>query len=283
LRNFLRIFKKEMAAYFISPVAYVVIILFIILMGFFFCFFLASYTQMYNQYQMMLAQAQQNPIAAWQLQQIPPPNFNQDVMRPFYFWLSFIMLFVLPMLTMRLFSEEKRSGTLELLLTYPVRDGQIVLGKFLACLVVFAIMLALTLVFPLFVNLTTEKATLETGPLALTYAGSLLVGGAFIAIGMFLSTLTKNQIIAAVLTFGVLFGFFFLWLLGFSVDQLSQYFSLFRIEEFVEFFKHLSIFGHNENFIRGLLDTRDLLYCFNFTLGSLFLCWVSLGMRKWRS
>lgn len=287
MRNLWAIFRKELASYFISPVAYVVIVLFLLLMAFFFCYFLAVYTHLHHQYQATLnwyfQMAGQNPFLAQQMPMPEPPNFNVEVTRPFYFWLSFMMLFMLPMLTMRLFSEEKRSGTLELLLTYPVRDSQLVLGKFLACLAVFALILVLTLVFPVFVNLATEKARLEAGPLALTYLGALGVGGAFIAVGMFLSTLTRNQIIAAVLTFGVLFGFFFLWLLGYSSDFLGQFIGLFRSKEFVDFFKHLSIFGHNENFISGLLDTRDIVYCVDFTLACLFLCWFSLGMRKWRA
>ena len=165
MRNFWAIFRKELSSYFISPVAYVVIILFLCLMAFFFCYFLAIYTHSYNQYQATLdwyfQMSSQNPFLAQQIPQPEPPNFNGEVTQPFYFWLSFMMLFILPMLTMRLFSEEKRSGTIELLLTYPVRDSHLVLGKFFACLAVFAVVLVLTLVFPLFVNLTTEKARLE--------------------------------------------------------------------------------------------------------------------------
>ncbi len=287
MRNLWAIFRKEMSAYFTSPVAYVVIILFLLLMGLFFSYFLSVYDFDYKQYQSALNSyfqiTAQYPMLAQQAPQPQPPDFTESVTHPFYFWLSFMMLFMLPMLTMRLFSEEKRSGTLELLLTYPIGDFQIILGKFFASLVVFAMVLALTLIFPLFINGATDKAPLETGPLLLTYGGALLVGAAFIAIGMFLSTLTKNQIIAAVLTFGVLFGFFFLWLLSYASDFLSQYIGLFEQSGFVSFFRHLSIFGHNENFITGLLDTRDLVYCANLTLASLLLCWFSLGARKWRA
>lgn len=287
MRNLWAVFRRELTSYFISPVAYVVIILFLVLMGLFFCYFLSVYTTEYQQYQARLSyyfqMSSQNPFIAQQLPQPQAPDFNLNVTQPFYFWLSFMMLFILPMLTMRLFSEENRSGTLELLLTYPVRDAEIILGKFFACLCVFAVVLVLTLFFPLFINGATEKAPLELGPLALTYTGALCVGAAFIAVGMFLSSLTRSQIVAGVLTFGILFGFFFLWLLGYAGEFLEQYIGLFKNKAFFDFFRHLSIFGHNENFLSGLLDTRDLLYCFNFTLGSLFLCWLSLGTRKWRA
>ena len=286
MRNFWAIFRKEWTTYFISPIAYVVIILFLVLMGFFFIYFLSLYTWEYSQYQAQLNYyfqlSAQYPMLA---QQGMPqsPDFNATVTQPFYFWLSFMMLFILPMLTMRLFSEEKRSGTIELLLTYPVGDFQIILGKFFAAWAVFAVIILLTLFFPLFINFTTEKAPLETGPLVLTFVGVFLVGGAFIAIGLLISTFTRNQIVAAVLTFGVLFGFFFLWLLGFSTDFLSEYIGLFKVKTVVDFFRHLSIFGHNENFIMGLFDTRDLVYCIDLTLAGLILCWFSLGVRKWRA
>ena len=90
-------------------------------------------------------------------------------------------------------------------------------------------------------------------------------------------------LVAGILTFGTLFGFFILWLLGFAAPDLGKFISLFRHQEFVSFFKHLSIFGHSENFISGLLDTRDLVYCIDFTFFSLLLCRFSLGARKWRS
>lgn len=287
MRNLWAIFRKELASYFISPVAYVVIILFFLLMSFFFSYFLIVYTNTYDQYQASLnlyfQMSAQNPFLAQQIPQPQPPNFNEEVVRPFYFWLSFMMLFILPMLTMRLFAEEKRSGTIELMLTYPVRDVEVVLGKFLACLAVFSIVLLLTVVFPLYINLETDGAKLEAGPLALTYLGAFLVGGSFISLGMVLSSLTRNQIVAGILTFGVLFGFFFLWLLSYASDFMGGFLGLFNNKDFLTLFRHLSIFGHNENFINGLLDTRDLVYCANFMIASLFLCWFSLGARKWRA
>lgn len=287
MRNCWAVFKKEIASYFNSPVAYVVIVSFLVLMGLFFSYFLAIYTYDYGNYQMELSyyfqMAQQNPMIAQQLSQPRPPDFSQEVTEPFYFWLSFMMLFMLPMLTMRLFSEEKRSGTIEMLLTYPLRDTDVILGKYFACMVVLVVMIGLTIVFPLFINFYTEQGKLEYGPLALTYGGTILLGGAFIALGMFLSSLTRNQIIAAVVTFGVLFFFFFLWLLGLSSDFLARFLGIFDDKEFVEFFGHLSLFTHSQNFVVGLLDTRDLVFCALFIVASLFLCWFSLGTRKWRA
>jgi ABC-2 type transport system permease protein len=256
-------------------------------MAFFFSFALSQYTYDYNTYQAMINLQFQLKEKGHSMQlpeeQLQRPDFNFAVTQGFYFWLTFMLLFVLPLLTMRTFAEERRTGALELMLTYPVRDVSLVLGKFFACLTVFTVMLLLTLIFPHFINQNTAKASLEAGPLLLCYTGTFLIGGAFIGIGMFLSSLTRSQVLAAMYTFGVLFGFFFLWLLGFSEEALGETLAVFRNQEFLAFFKHLSIFGHNENFIRGLLDTRDIVYCINLTVVSLLLCWFSLGTRRWRT
>jgi ABC-2 type transport system permease protein len=174
----------------------------------------------------------------------------------------------MPLVTMRLFAEERRSGTIELLLTYPVRDGAVLVGKYLAALALYAIMIGLTVLYP---GIVMYFARLEWGPILTGYLGLLLMGAAFIAIGIFASSLTENQIVAAIITFGVLLIF---WILGWSADYAGG--TTGRVLQF------LSILEHNESFSRGVLDTKDILYYLNFTLLGLFLTLRSLEARRWK-
>jgi ABC-2 type transport system permease protein len=169
---------------------------------------------------------------------------------------------------MRLFAEEKKSGTIELLLTYPVRDGEVLFGKYLAALVLFAGMLALTLVYPGLVAWTTR---LEWGPLATGYLGLLLQGAAFIAVGILISSLTENQIVAAVATFGTLLIF---WVISWAADSAGPV--LGRV------LSHVSLTEHFESFAKGVIDTKDVIYYLNLTILSLFLTLRSLESKRWR-
>jgi len=156
------IFKKEMLLYFSSPVAYAVITLFLLIVGYFFYLYFVSFT-------LMSMQAAMNPGLARDL------NVTDGILRPLFANIvSIIVLFMMPMLTMRLFAEERKSGTIELLLTYPVRDGAVLIGKYLAALALYGIMLALTLVYPVMIA---YFARLEWGPLFTGYLGLLLMGG----------------------------------------------------------------------------------------------------------
>ncbi len=248
------IFKKEMGLYFTSPVAYVVITMFLLVVGYFFYSIFVFFA-------MASMQAAMNPTMAREL------NVTDGVMRPLFSNISVIMLLLMPMLTMRLFAEERKSGTIELLLTYPVRDGAVLIGKYLAAFALYAIMLAATLVYPL---VTGVFAPLEWGPLLSGYVGLLLMGGAFLAIGVLASSLTENQIVAAFLTFGVLLLF---WVIGWSAEYAGGVAG--RI------LQHLSIIEHYESFAKGVLDTRDILYYVNFTALALFLTLRSLESRRW--
>ncbi len=273
------LYKRELGAYFYSPLAYVVLVLILVLMAGFFAFFLAGYTFEYNQYQQMISIYKQYGVTDIP----PPPDFSMSVVGAFYFWVTFILLFLLPMLTMRLLSEEKRAGTMEMVLTYPVSDGAFIVGKYLACVTVLVVALVLTLFFPLYINWISEERVISWTQLGLSYLACFLVGSAFISLGLFVSSLTRSQVIAAVGSFAILFGFFFLWMLSYQIDSLEGASGILQGPDVVAFFKHLSIFGHSENFLSGLLDTRDILYCVNFILAGLFLSWFSLSARKWRA
>src|SRR5206468_2481797 len=184
-------------------------------------------------------------------------NVTDSVMRPLFSNISVILLLLMPLVTMRLFAEERRAGTIELLLTFPVRDGAVLAGKYLAALALYAIMIGLTALYPAIV---VYFARLELGPVLTGYLGLLLMGATFIAVGVFASSLTDNQIVAAVTTFGALLIF---WILGWSADYAGG--ALGRVLQF------LSLLEHNDSFSKGVLDTKDVLYYVNFAVLALFL------------
>ena len=249
------IFKKEMRLYFTSPVAWVVLTIFLFIAGYFFSSIFSFFSQ-------ASIQSAMNPQMGRDL------NVTDSVMRPLFSNVSVILLLLMPLVTMRLFAEERRAGTIELLLTYPVRDGAVLAGKYLAALGLYALMIGLTVLYPLIV---VYFARLEWGPVLTGYLGLLLMGATFIAVGVFASSLTENQIVAAVTTFGVLLIF---WILGWSADFAGG--SLGRVLQF------LSILEHNDSFSKGVLDTKDVLYYVNFTALALFLTLRSLEARRWK-
>ena len=181
--------------------------------------------------------------------------------------MSVILLLMMPILTMRLFSEEKKSGTIELLLTYPVRDGEVLLGKYLAALPSSRHAGAYVRV----PAIMAWVAPLELGPLATGYLGLLLQGAAFIAIGILISSLTENQIVAAVATFGTLLIF---WVIAWASDSAGG--NLGRI------LSHVSLTEHFDSFSKGVIDTKDLIYYLNLTILALFLTLRSLDSKRWR-
>jgi ABC-2 type transport system permease protein len=255
MKNVWTIAKKELRTYFTSPIAYVIMTVFLVLVGFFFY----SLIQWFNAQAM---QAAQNPAYAQQM------NINQMVFGPLFNNMSIILLLMLPLLTMRLFAEEKKIGTEELLMTSPISIGQIIVGKFLASFLVLATMLALTGLLALF---TFFYGNPEVAPLLNGYLGLLLMGGAFIAIGLFFSSLTENQIVAAVLTFGALLLF---WILNWAANAASGFWK--DVLNYVSFFQH---FG---NATQGILDTTDIIYYFSFAFFGMFLTHAVIQSRRWR-
>jgi ABC-2 type transport system permease protein len=249
------VFKKEIRLYFVSPIAYVVLAIFALVAGWFFYNVFSFYT-------LISMQAAMNPMMARDM------SVTEGVLRPLFQNISVILLFLLPLLTMRLFAEEKRSGTIELLLTYPVRDGEVLIGKYLAALAVFLGMLTLTLAYPALVAWT---AQLEWGPLVTGYLGLVLQGAVFLAVGILISSLTENQIVAGVATFGVLL---LLWVIGWAADSAGG--TLGRV------LSHISITEHFDSFAKGIIDTKDIIYYLNLIILSLFLTLRSLESKRWR-
>jgi ABC-2 type transport system permease protein len=249
------IFKKEMRLYFTSPVAWVIITMFLFMAGYFFYSIFAFYT-------LASMQSAMNPQMAREL------NVTDSVLRPLFSNVSVILLLLMPLLTMRLFAEERRSGTIELLLTYPVRDGAVLIGKYLAALALYVIMLALTLLYP---GIVFYFARVEWGPLLTGYLGLLLMGATFLAVGIFASSLTENQIVAAVTTFGTLL---LLWVVGWSAEYVGG--------PWGRVLSHMSILEHFDTFARGVLDTKDVIYYLDVTILALFLSLRSLETRRWK-
>ncbi|PYR15825.1 MAG: ABC transporter [Acidobacteria bacterium] len=256
MSNILAIAHKELKAYFSSPIAYIVIGLWALMYGYFFVAILSFFVRQ----SMQMGQfGMQGPQAM---------NVNQQLIRPLLQNVLILILFLMPMVTMRAYAEEKRSGTIELLLTSPLTDFQIIVGKFLGAMALYGVMLAVTLIH---LGLLFVYGRPDWKPIVTAYIGLLLMGGCFIATGLFISSLTRNQIVAGMVTFAV---FLMLWIItwigsfsGPTVDKLTQY---------------LSIVDHYDDFGKGVLDTTHLVYYVSFITFGLFLTAKSVDSERWR-
>ncbi len=254
MNNVLAIAQKEIRAYFSSPIAYVVIGFFTLLFGYFYVAILDWFVR-----QGMLGGMGMTAS---------PMSINQQFVRPLLLNVTVVLLFVLPMITMRTYAEEKRSGTMELLLTSPLTDLQIILGKFLGALALYAAMLAVTLVY---VGVLFAFGTPEWKPIAAGYLGLLLLGASFISVGMLISSFTRNQIVAGMLTFGV---FLLLWVIDWIGSFLGP-----AGERIVNY---LSVVRHFDDFAKGVVDTTHLVYYLSFITFGLFLTAKSVDSERWR-
>lgn len=255
--GFIPIMKRELKSYFYSPIAYVVITMFLLINGYFFFGMMNGFAE-YSRMVMM-----QNPTAKI--------NINDMVVRQLFGNMTFVMLLMLPVLTMKLFSEEKKTGTFELMTTYPIKDLELVLGKIFSCVIVLFTMMGLTSLYAFFMYKYSQP---DTGVLLSGYLGTFLMGIAFISLGAFISLLTENQIVSAVITFGVLLLFWVLgWMASFSFSEggLGQV------------FLQLSLITHFDNFAKGVIDLSDIVYYISFISLSIFLTLRSLESKKWRS
>ena len=255
MKNIWTVARKELRTYFTSPIAYVIITVFLVLVGFFFY----SLIWWFNSQSMQMAQNQ------YYYSQL---NINQQVFGPLLHNQSIILLLMLPLLTMRLFSEEKKIGTEELLYTSPISITQIILGKFLASLLVLLSMVAL-------VGLLTTFAFVygnpELAPVLIGFLGLFLMGAAFLAIGIFFSSLTENQIVSAILTFGALLLF---WIINWASNSAGGFWK--------DVLNYVSFFQHFDNMTQGILDTTDILYYLSFAFFGLFLTHSVIQSRRWR-
>ena len=255
MRNVWIICRKELRSYFASPIAYLLLALFAIVFGFFFWNVVGYFV-----YAGMEAQMRGSMF---------PLNVNEQVIRPLVSNVSVIGLFLIPMITMRLFAEEKRNGTIELLITSPIRDFEVILGKWLAAVVLYGGMLLLT---ALNFSWLFRYGNPDWKPLLIAYLGLLLQAGALLAIGTFISTLTRNQIIAGAATFAVCL---LLWVL----EWVSGY----ETATYARVMAYLSVLTHFESFAKGLLSIKDAVYYVSAIVLGLFLTARSLESLRWRS
>lgn len=243
--KFLCVFKKELRLYFGSFIAYSLATAFLLLTGYFF------YTDMV--FYDLFGDFMDISASLWNY-------YFQDV--------RFVSLLILPLLTMRLFAEEKKLGTIELLWTYPLKDPQIILGKFLACYLVFVLMVLCTFVYPL---LLATVHTFTWGPPLAGYLGVLLLGAAFIACGTFISSLTENQVVSAMSTYGILV---FFWFLTWNEEAVGP--------QLIGVVSRFSLFDRFNDFAKGVINTKDVMFFVLVTLFFLYLTLQSLESRKWR-
>ncbi len=235
MRNTTTIALKEFKSYLASPMAYVVTGIFLVLTGFFF--------------------------------QSSTTTYSETSISGFLVWGSILLLLLASVLTMRLLAEERKMGTLELLLTAPVRDSEIIMGKFLGSLGILMAMLALTLYYPILLWVFGDP---DWGPIATGYLGLFLLGFTSLAVGLFASSLTSNQIVAAVVAGGILCA---LWFIGMAADLLPE-----ALGEVIDYF---SLSHYFPDFIRGVIDTRGIIYYLSTTALFLFLAIRSLENSRW--
>lgn len=238
MQNITAILKKEFRSYFNSPIAYI-----------FITFFLGISSWLFFQSFFLV---------------------NQAEMRGFFGLMPWVFLFFIPAVTMKLWAEEKKIGTIEILMTLPIRDYEVVIGKFLACLALLAVTILLTLVVPFSVMYLGNP---DVGTLITGYIGLLLMGGAYIAIGFFASTLTENQIVAFIIGIAVCLT---LLLIGEDIVLFKTPNWLFPI------FSYLGLGAHYSSILRGVLDSRDIIYYLSVIAFFLYLSTLAIESRKWR-
>lgn len=255
MKNIWAITKKELGLYFRSPVGYVVFCIFLLIWGFFF----TSAVRWFSDYSL---QAAQNPYYAQQL------NVNQMVLAPTLQNITIFFLLLLPALTMRLFAEEKRMGTDELLFTSPLSVAEIIGGKYLAALIMLAVMLALSAVSIVF---TFVYGNPELAPVLSGYLGLFLMGAAFMAVGLFFSALTESQVVAVIVPMGLNLLFYILsWAASTARGALKG------------LLDYLSFLTHFDGPVRGVLESKDLVYFLSFCFLWLFLTHSVILSRRWR-
>lgn len=255
MRNILAICGKELRGYFASPIAYLLLTIFGVLFGYFFFAAVEFFSLASAQMQM---QGQSSPM-----------NINQQIIAPLLGNTSVVMLFLIPMITMRLFAEENRQGTMELLLTSPIHDWEIVIGKFLGAFIMYGAIVGISMVD---VALLFAYGNPAWQPILTGYLGLLLQGGCLLAIGTYISTTTKNQIVAAGATFAVCL---LLWVLSW-MSELDQ-------SAVGTVIAYCSVLAHFEPFSKGIIDTKDVVFYLTFIFFGLFLTTRSLESLRWRS
>ncbi|MBM3215515.1 ABC transporter permease [Candidatus Poribacteria bacterium] len=249
MRHIRAVFVRELYAYFVSPIAYFVIVPFLLVSGFFF-------TAAFSYFAMGSVPNAPNELVGGMLQTM-----------------SLLLVLVTPLLTMRLFSDEKRTGTMELLLTSPLREAEIVIGKFLASWALLCLILLGTTPYPIFVR---RYGNPDIAPILTGYLGILLLGACLLALGLMVSSTTRNQIVAAVSSFGLSLV---LWVISFLPESLGAFEGYKAIRPGLVY---LSLQQHLDEFTRGVIAVKDVIFYLSFTAVCLYLTVVSVVSARWR-
>ena len=249
------VFFKELSIYFSSPIFYVVAGIFICISGIFF-YNAATYVSL------LATRVAQYQVATG-------VNMNEILLQPIFADMSMLIVFIVPVISMRLYSEERSHGTIELLFTYPVSDLRVLAAKYLAGFSILVIILAITTVLMLIMATFT---TPDWGVVLSSYIGLVLMGGAILSLGVFASSLTKNQIVAAVLTLGMVL---FFWVIGWFAGTIPN-------TGMSAFLREISLISHSSRFLRGMITLKDIVFyvCFSFFFLSLTL--RVLDSHRWR-
>jgi ABC-2 type transport system permease protein len=258
VRNILTIAGRELRSIFVSPIAYVVMTGFLLLGGWFFFNLLARFNLLVTMYSSFQGGAE----AMARL------NVNEFVLAPLFHNLSVVLVIIVPMITMRSFAEEKRSGTYELLLTSPVAIWEIVIGKFLGVVAFMIVMIALTSIYGIILAVYGNP---EIGIMVSGYLGLLLIAITFVAVGLFASSLTENQIIAAVTGLVMLL---LLFVIAWPADSAG--------EKIGGVLRYVSVTEHFADMIKGVVDTKSLVYFATMIVGWMFLTQRSVESIRWR-
>jgi ABC-2 type transport system permease protein len=253
MRNIWTVARRDFKSYFTSPIAYIIIAGFLLIMGWMFFFNLQHFAQANMQAQFGQGKGQ---------------SITDGIIRPLFGNMNVIFLFFVPFITMRLFSEEKKSHTIELLMTSPISLTEIILGKFLSALLLVLVMLAMTGVYPIILFITGNP---EVGPVLTSILGTILLCCCYLSIGILFSSTTENQIVAGALTFAA--GLFF-WLISWATQSAGPVWS--------EFLQYLSLISHYNNFGQGVIDTSDVVFYLSFIGIGLFLTHRVLDSFRWR-
>ena len=255
MKNSWIIAKRDLGSFFNSPVFYVITTVFLIIYSYIFVNILSFFSMQ----SMQSGQFQQMGMAL---------NINEMVIEPSFQNMAVVLLLIIPIVTMRSFAEEKKSKTFRLLLSSPVDLKEIIWGKFLACMIVITLMVLISSYSIGFLFMIGEP---DIGPVLTGYLGILLTAGCYVSVGIFASSLTENQIVAAVITFGFSL---FMWVIGWGSQAANSTTG--------QVLEYLSVIEHMDRFLKGMIETSDLTYYLSFIIFGLFLCYRTLDSNRWR-
>ena len=255
MKNSWIIAKRDLGSFFNSPIFYVITTVFLIIYSYIFVNILSFFSMQ----SMQSGQFQQMGMAL---------NINEMVIEPSFQNMAVVLLLIIPIVTMRSFAEEKKSKTFRLLLSSPVDLKEIIGGKFLACMIVITLMVLISSYSIGFLFMIGEP---DIGPVLTGYLGILLTAGCYVSVGIFASSLTENQIVAAVITFGFSL---FMWVIGWGSQAANSTTG--------QVLEYLSVIEHMDRFLKGMIETSDLTYYLSFIIFGLFLCYRTLDSNRWR-